>query len=173
MTDPSGPPALEPRETYEPGEIFEPQEIPVSAGAILLDQRGRLLILKPTYKSGWTIPGGIMEANGETPWEACRREVLEETGLHVTEGRLVCVDTRPAREGRKLGLRFLFHCGQLRPEQVADIAIDPFEISDYRFAPVDQALELLRKPVRRRVRRGLRARRCVYLENGRPVDGVN
>ncbi|SDB92610.1 ADP-ribose pyrophosphatase YjhB, NUDIX family [Raineyella antarctica] len=150
-----------------------PQEIPVSAGAILLDPRDRLLVLKPTYKSGWTIPGGIMEADGESPWEACRREVLEETGLHVEGGRLVCVDTRPAREGRKLGLRFLFHCGQLRPEQVADIVIDPLEIEDFRFAPLEEALQLLRKPVRRRVRRGIRARRCVYLENGRPVTGVN
>lgn len=157
----------------EPFADFVPQEFPVSAGAILLDRRGRLLVLKPTYKSGWTIPGGIMEADGETPWEACRREVLEETGLLVPGGRLVCVDTRPARESRKLGLRFLFHCGELRPEQVADIVIDPLEIEDFRFAPIDEALRLLRKPVRRRVRRGLTARRCVYLEDGRPVDGVS
>src|SRR5260370_14699151 len=44
--------------------------IPVSAGALIFDRAGRLLILKPTYKSGWTIPGGVMEADGETPWEA-------------------------------------------------------------------------------------------------------
>ena len=51
--------------------------IPVSAGALIFDRAGRLLILKPTYKTGWTIPGGVMEADGETPWEACRREVRE------------------------------------------------------------------------------------------------
>ena len=38
--------------------------IPVSAGALIFDRSGRLLILKPTYKSGWTIPGGVMEADG-------------------------------------------------------------------------------------------------------------
>lgn len=160
----------------EPDDPFAdlvPQELPISCGAILLDPQGRLLVLRPTYKSGWTIPGGIMEADGETPWEACRREVLEETGLHVEGGRLVCVDTRPAREGRKLGLRFLFHCGQLRPEQLDDIVVDPLEVAEHRFVPVEEAMELLRKPVRRRVRRGLRARRCVYLENGRPVDAVS
>jgi ADP-ribose pyrophosphatase YjhB (NUDIX family) len=48
--------------------------IPASAGALIRDRKGRLLILKPTYKSGWTIPGGIVEADGETPWEACQRE---------------------------------------------------------------------------------------------------
>ncbi|QGF23187.1 NUDIX domain-containing protein [Raineyella fluvialis] len=152
---------------------YVPQEIPVSAGAILLDGAGRLLVLKPTYKSGWTIPGGIMEASGETPWEACRREVFEEVGLVVDEARLVCVDTRPGRDGRKLGLRFLFHCGALSEERVADIAIDPREVAEYRFVPVEEGLELLRKPVRRRVRRALVARRCVYLENGRPVTGIS
>ena len=55
--------------------------IPVSAGALIFDRAGRLLIVKPTYKSGWTIPGGIMEANGETPWQACRREVAGECGI--------------------------------------------------------------------------------------------
>ena len=59
--------------------------IPVSAGALIFDQAGRLLILKPTYKTGWTIPGGVMEADGETPWDACRREVLEECGIEVTQ----------------------------------------------------------------------------------------
>src|ERR1700690_3992226 len=52
--------------------------IPVSAGAMIFDRSGRLLILKPTYKSGWTIPGGVMEDDGETPWQACQREVREE-----------------------------------------------------------------------------------------------
>ena len=57
--------------------------IPASAGALIFDRNGRLLIMKPTYKSGWTIPGGVMEADGESPWEACQREVREECGLHV------------------------------------------------------------------------------------------
>ena len=75
--------------------------IPVSAGALIFDSTGRLLILKPTYKTGWTIPGGIMEADGETPWEACRREVREECGIDVHAGRLACTDFRPARPGRR------------------------------------------------------------------------
>jgi ADP-ribose pyrophosphatase YjhB (NUDIX family) len=73
--------------------------VPVSAGALLHDGSGRILILKPTYKAGWTVPGGQMEEDGESPWEACRREVAEETGLVVERGRLVCVDfLRPRRD---------------------------------------------------------------------------
>src|SRR5271170_6276299 len=87
--------------------------IPVSAGALVFDSAGRLLILKPTYKSGWTIPGGVMEADGETPWEACRREVREECGVEVRRGRLACMDFRRPRLGRPGGMRFLFDCGAL------------------------------------------------------------
>lgn len=147
-------------------------QVPVSAGAIVLDQAGGLLILKPTYKKGWTIPGGIMEADGESPWDACRREVLEETGLTVTRGRLVCVDTRPPKAGRKLGLRFLFHCGTLPPEVTRQVRLQRSEASEYRFAPAEEALELLRGPVARRVAVGLRAPSCTYLEDGAPVHGV-
>src|SRR5215470_16209355 len=74
--------------------------VPVSAGALIFDKAGLLLILKPTYKTGWTIPGGVMEAGGETPWDACRREVREECGVEVTSGRLACVDFRPPRAAR-------------------------------------------------------------------------
>jgi ADP-ribose pyrophosphatase YjhB (NUDIX family) len=85
-----------------------PPRIPASAGALVWDREGRLLILKPTYKSGWTIPGGIVEADGETPWEACRRETREECGLELRHGELVCVDFLRPRPGRPGGMRFLF-----------------------------------------------------------------
>jgi 8-oxo-dGTP diphosphatase len=145
--------------------------IPVSAGALVHDRAGRLLLLKPTYKSGWTIPGGVMEAT-ETPWEACRREVLEETGLTVTEGRLVAVDTRPAKNRKALGLRFLFDCGTVPDDRLAAIVLQPAEVSDFRFADPDEALELLRPAVRRRVAAAVASPQCVYLQDGMPVEGV-
>jgi 8-oxo-dGTP diphosphatase len=151
--------------------------IPASAGALIFDHHGRLLILKPTYKKGWTIPGGVMEAGGETPWRACQREVREETGLPVSRGRLVCVDFRPPKAERPGGLRFLFDCGAFGPQALAAIVLQAEEISESRLLPRAQALPLLSKPVRRRVRaatraRAVRARTVLYLENGRPVEGV-
>jgi 8-oxo-dGTP diphosphatase len=146
--------------------------IPVSAGALIFDSTGRLLILKPTYKSGWTIPGGVMEADGETPWQACRREVREECGIEVRSGRLACTDFRPARPGRPGGIRFLFDCGQADDADLAAIALQPEEIAEHRLAPLEVALTLLRPAVRRRVRAATRHRRCVYLEDGRPVPAI-
>lgn len=146
--------------------------IPASAGALIFDRAARLLILKPTYKSGWTIPGGVMEADGETPWEACRREVREECGIDVRHGQLLCMDFRRPRPGKPGGIRFLFHCGAVGDESVAAIVIQPEEISEYRLAALPQALPLLRGPIRRRVRAATSAKGLVYLEDGRPVPGA-
>ena len=157
---------------------FAVPAIPVSAGAMIFDQSGRLLILKPTYKSGWTIPGGVMEADGETPWDACRREVREECGLHLRAGRLACVDfrrRRPARPGKPAnpgGIRFLFDCGRLDDDSLAAVVLQPEEISEHRLARLPAALKLLRKPIRRRVAAARRTGAPRYLENGRPVPGV-
>jgi 8-oxo-dGTP diphosphatase len=143
--------------------------IPVSAGALIYDRAGQLLILKPTYKSGWTIPGGIMEADGESPWEACQREVREETGLEVSHGRLVVMDFRRPKEARPGGIRFLFDCGQVSDAALADLKLQPEEISEFRLVPLPDALTLLRGPIRRRVRAATKGRGLVYLEHGRPV----
>jgi len=141
--------------------------IPVSAGALIFDPVGRLLILKPTYKSGWTIPGGVMEADGESPWEACQREVREETGLEVSRGRLAAMDFRPAKPGRLAGIRYLFDCGQVSDEALATIKLQPEEISDSRLVPLPEAVTLLRGPIGRRVQSATEGH-C-YLENGRPT----
>jgi 8-oxo-dGTP pyrophosphatase MutT (NUDIX family) len=147
-----------------------PPRIPASAGALVWDRKGRLLILKPSYKSGWTIPGGVVEADGETPWEGCRRETREECGLDVRHGRLVCVDFLRPRPGRPGGIRFLFGCGVLDGSALAGIVLQEEEISEYRLARVDRALRLLSGPVRRRVAAAVtNSRQLQYLEDGRPV----
>ncbi|MGD0311834.1 MAG: NUDIX hydrolase [Acidimicrobiales bacterium] len=147
--------------------------IPASAGGLIRDAPGRLLILKPTYKSGWTIPGGQIEADGESPWEGCRREVFEETGLTTATGRLVCVDFLRPRARRPGGLRFLFDCGTVDEEARDGIVLQAEEISAWRWVMPEEADRLLSGPVGRRVAQGLAVSTgTVYLEEGRPVAGV-
>jgi 8-oxo-dGTP diphosphatase len=148
---------------------MEVPRIPASASALIFDDSERLLVLNPTYKGGWTLPGGQMEAQGETPWEACRREVQEETGLILRGGRLACVDFRRPRPGRPGGIRFLFHCGILSEEELGGIRLQEEELSEFLLEPIDRATELLSGPVRRRVRRTLEADETVYLEDGRAL----
>ena len=160
-------------ETDTYGEYAVPR-VPASASALIFDRRGRLLILKPSYKSGWTIPGGVMEADGETPWQACQREVREECGLDIGRGRLVCTDFRPPTQRSPGGIRFLFDCGALRDCAFTEVVLQADEITEHRLLPLADALPLLRKPIRRRVRAvrkrngAPRKHAIVYLENGRP-----
>ncbi len=154
------------------GPRQETPRIPASAGALIFDETGGLLILKPNYKAGWTIPGGQIEQTGESPWQACRRETFEECGLEIKRGRLACVDFLRPRPNRPGGMRFLFDCGRFRDEQLATITIDRAEIDEHRFAELAEAAALLSGPVRRRVLSAAGRKRCVYLENGRRVKDV-
>ena len=98
--------------------------------------------------------------------------MLEETGLRIARGRLVAVDTRPAKGRNALGLRFLFDCGTLDDALLGHIVVQPEEISTWTFAAAPEELAMLRPAVRRRVSAALAAGQFVYLHDGQPVDGV-
>jgi 8-oxo-dGTP diphosphatase len=158
------------------GHAFEPESgvprIPASAGALIFDPAGRLLLLKPTYKKRWSLPGGQIEATGESPWDACRRETREECSLEIVGGRLVCVDFLRPRPNRPGGMRFLFDCGTFPGEALAAIKLQQAEISAHRFEDPSNAAGLLSGPVGRRVGAVIGATGCVYLEDGRPVPAI-
>jgi 8-oxo-dGTP diphosphatase len=63
----------------------------VAAGLLITDERGWVLLVQPTYKPTWEIPGGLTEL-GETPPQTCRREVLEELGIDLPVGRLLVLE---------------------------------------------------------------------------------
>ena len=71
-------------------------------GALVHDDEGRLLVVRRRNEPGagrWSVPGGRVEP-GESDLTAVRREVLEETGLHVTVG-LLRGHGGPPRTGRR------------------------------------------------------------------------
>ena len=67
---------------------------PSSCAVILDASREKVLLTRRTDNGLWCLPGGMISA-GETISEACRREVLEETGLIVELIRIVGVYTSP------------------------------------------------------------------------------
>jgi len=138
-----------------------------AAAALLLDDSQRVLVVKPTYKPGWGLPGGVIEAL-ESPLAACVRELDEELGIAPVLESLVGVDWIPARLGRDPSNVFVFG-GRVPGELEADIRLPPAELSDHRFVEVPQLQDLLAAHVVRRLEICLRAyrdRRTAYLEFG-------
>ena len=63
----------------------------MAVGVFAFDARGRVLLVqrgRPPAQGLWSVPGGKV-GWGETLADACRREVLEETGVEITVGPLV------------------------------------------------------------------------------------
>lgn len=98
----------------------------VGAYGIAQDPRGRILLVRAaaylTVAGRWFLPGGGVE-HGETPADALRREVAEETGLLVEEPALLGVlsDTWPIPDGTVLHtVRLVYRIerwtGEVRPE---------------------------------------------------------
>lgn len=141
----------------------------VAAGALLYDGAGRLLIVKPTYREKWTLPGGVVEA-GESPREGCEREVLEEIGLARSVGRVLAVDWRGVTPDRPERLMFLFEGGVLTDAEVAAIRLPPDELSDHRFVAPTEAPALVLDRTRQALEAALALGegRSAYVEDGIP-----
>lgn len=79
--------------------LVEPR-FTVTAGAVITDGGGRVLLLNHVFRSGsgWGIPGGFIE-KGEQPEEALRRELREEIGLELERVEIAFVRTlkRPSQ----------------------------------------------------------------------------
>ncbi|MEU5407423.1 NUDIX hydrolase [Nocardia asteroides] len=71
-----------------------PNAIKVAVSAVVLDDEGRILMIRRTDNDRYSIPGGGLEA-GETVSEAVAREVLEETGIEVDVSDMVGVFSNP------------------------------------------------------------------------------
>jgi 8-oxo-dGTP diphosphatase len=140
-----------------------------AAGAVIQDERGRVLLVRPTYKEGWLLPGGALEPD-ESPLTACRRELREEIGFVPPIGALLCVDWVPPSPPWDGGLVFLFDGGVLSAAQIAGIELPPDELESFEFVAPDDLDPMLEPPRANRVRACL-ARRgtgAVYLEDGTP-----
>lgn len=76
-------------------------------GALVHDDEGRLLVVRRGREPGrglWSVPGGRVEP-GENDVTAVEREVLEETGLHVTVGLRVGTVVRDGLGGDLYDIR--------------------------------------------------------------------
>ena len=134
-----------------------------SAGALIRDGSGRLLVVKPIYRGDWLLPGGVVESD-EDPLAGLRREVMEEVGIDAEVRSLWCVDYLSARDGLGESLHFLFDCAPLPDDIAQSIRPRDPEIMEVKWLELADALPLLPGSIASR----LRAPEGHYLFDGLP-----
>jgi 8-oxo-dGTP diphosphatase len=140
----------------------------MAAGALIRDEAGAILIVQPTYRPEWLVPGGSIEAD-ESPHAACIREVQEELGLTLPIGRLLCAEYRSAAPEKSESVQWIFDGGTLNAATLAQITLPPDELASWRCVPIGIAETLLEQRLMRRMALALEAQRsgaCIYAENG-------
>jgi 8-oxo-dGTP pyrophosphatase MutT (NUDIX family) len=181
-------PAPEPQSSPSPSSPRDGTDRPMSrhhvwssAGALCRDIHDRVLLVKPTYRDDtWLLPGGGAEA-GESPLEACRRELREELALDRRLGGLLaqCWIGPEAPEAVRRGAHFpgdvmsVFDGGILDEQQISAIRCPDDEIAEFGFFSSVQAADVLSPLNERIVLASLRAvlagTGTAYLEDGHLV----
>lgn len=140
----------------------------MGAGALFVDDLDRVLLVEPTYKDHWELPGGVVEAD-ESPYSAATREVIEELGLTVRLGRLLVVDWVPAGRYPGDAVMFVYDGGVLTAAQATAIDLQREELRSWAWCDAVEVATRLPDVLARRVEaaRGARAEGVtLYLENG-------
>lgn len=143
----------------------------MAAGALFFDDADRVLLVEPSYKDYRDIPGGYVE-HGESPRQACVREIHEELGIKPRIGSLLVVDWAPnPGEGDKV--LYLFDGGRLGVAQRQQIALQADELRSYDFHRAEELPELTIPRLVHRITAGIQARadgRTAYLEHGQSPE---
>ncbi|MFG2115159.1 NUDIX domain-containing protein [Streptomyces sp. NPDC048718] len=142
-----------------------------AAATVFRDEGGRVLIVEPNYREGWTLPGGTVEADtGETPRQAARRETAEEIGLDLTPGPLLAVDWVHGAARPPL-VAYVYDGGVLTKERFAAIRLQEEELDSWKLVGRAELAGYLPGPLCLRVHAALDAlaagRGPVELEDGR------
>ena len=139
----------------------------IASGGLFVDD-DRVVLVRKTYGCKWDLPGGYVEP-GESPAQACEREIREELGLSRTAERLLVHDWAPNDHGDKI--LYVFGCGSLGEDETR-IQLQADELDRWAWVPVSQLEDFV---IPRLVRRITQAHKAFtdgntrYLERGEPV----
>jgi len=147
----------------------------MATGVIFLNNKNQILVIKPTYKNWWSIPGGVINRN-ESPLAAGLREVKEEIGLKINSLQFLSLDYMSPKVSGYLtkdeNIQFIFYGGKLSSQKIKLIKLDKNEISEYKFVEELKAVKILSDRLAKRLPSSLKALRknCpIYLEGGKKV----
>lgn len=144
----------------------------MAAGVLLRDAVGKVVLIEPSYKDTWEIPGGVVEM-GESPWSAAERELEEELGLIRRGMPALVIDHVPsASDGTPEGLVWVFDGGLLSETESADLKGTDPEVRSVCLLEIDKVHLYAKASLSRRMRSALDAvlaqKTNVYCEAGVP-----
>ena len=141
----------------------------MSAGVLITDSAGRVLLLEPTYKQQFEIPGGVCEA-GEAPRDTAIREVHEELGIYLQPGALLVMDHRSQAEPKGDSIQFIYDGGVV--DDLAGFRPDSTEIASKHLLSPEEIDAHTTPNLAFRVRTALKARdqkRLIELRDGEEI----
>lgn len=107
----------------------------LTVDCVAVDAARRILLIErrnAPFRGRLALPGGFVEPK-ESVEEACRRELLEETGVRVRRLRLVGVYSKPGRDPRGPTVSIAFLALVRRPRAIAgDDAAGVAWVADWR-----------------------------------------
>ena len=107
----------------------------LTTDCVILDSNWRLLLIRrghAPFEGKLALPGGFVDLD-ETVDDACRREVLEETGIKLGRLRLIGVYSRPGRDprGATCSIAYLARTKNANPK-AGDDAAEAVWVADWR-----------------------------------------
>jgi len=117
-------------------QVPTPSRLHASSGAIFFNHQGDVLLVNPTYKPYWNLPGGQVD-RGESPRDACIREIREELGIEPEIGPLLTV-AWACRTDQEDRMFFVFDGGELSPGEQAAITLQTSELSEHAYYPTEK-----------------------------------
>lgn len=111
-----------------------------TASAVLVDDAGRVLLARRAIepeRGKWDLPGGFLES-GEHPLDGLRRELREETGLHVEPAQFLGVWMDVYGDSGKSTLNLYRVCGADGEPNAADDIDEVRWFAPAELPPVDE-----------------------------------
>ena len=78
----------------------------VAVGGVVVNDDGRILLVKNICRGIWEYPGGQVEV-GENLIEALQREIREESGIEVQVGEMFCVSSNTCQYAGYNGVKVI------------------------------------------------------------------
>lgn len=120
-------------------------------GVLFFNDINELLVVKPNYKEGWIVVGGVVDEN-ESPLASAIRETKEEIGLDIVNldfaGVHYCSAVAPFGDS----FQFMFNGGRLSHEQIQSIKLQTEELDEFAFISLEKAETLIKPRLMARIK---------------------